>query len=461
MENRNPVRTVVLANLEEYVSPLFDGFPGRETQKWEAQCRAESDMALFWEGDDKLVVTTDPPPSELVDAACHCLGYGNVAAVSPRRRSHSLCDDIRADRRAFDRLVQAIDSSPAPRLAVWAATPQLYALVDELLACGIGDLAVEAPDRSAYWTVPYLGSKSGFRDFVANQRREPPCTMAVPKGVVYSNPDIAAHAFASRWATSNGAVAKADRGVAGLGLLMLRKDRIRETVDPGAFFRAWARTQPLLQAGPVVVEELVDGSEYGKRPPSCSIQLFADAGGHVHVKAVALQSLTETGGYEGASFGRSFLEGDLAARLRELGRQIGSAASALGYRGHFGVDTVAGVRNQLVCTDFNARRTSVCSALEIASRVFGEKFEETGAVASSAHVRVGKHPGCMAPSQAVRLLEPILLQPGADSGIVPSILGSLEHCVREPTIGFVAVGPDAGNAVALNKEARDRLARGQ
>ncbi|MBT3376932.1 MAG: hypothetical protein HN976_28530 [Lentisphaerae bacterium] len=419
-------------------------------------------MALFWEGDDKLVIAGAPPPAELLEAARRTLGYKNISTATPHRRSHSLCDDIAEDRDTFDTLCCAMSGTPPPSLAVWGATPQLYRLIEKLRECGIPDATAAIPERTDYWTVPYLDSKSGFRDFFGSVHRDQDSPICLTEGITCCDVGTALAATVARWPRGNGVVVKADRGVAGVGLLLLPKERVRETVDPGAFLRAWARTQPLLEAGPIVVEEYVAGPVSQGEAPSASIQGFIDAQGTARVRAVAVQSLTAGGNYVGASIGRTFLPEDRAADLRTLGRQIGSAVGRLGFRGHFGVDTIRTGSGALLCTEMNARRTSVCTAMAIAFRVLGADFENTGAVSSSERCQLSALASDMSPAQAIKLLDPILLQPGTGrSGVVPTILGSLQRYARQPTIGFVAIGSDAESATALHRDAERRLMLGQ
>ena len=140
------VKTIVIANIAEFNHrAMAKSFSQSEFIAWDEASVALADMALFWRGDDKVVILPYSPNEFLFLDMKIALGYKNVTVIRPRTTSHSICQDIIKDVDLFEYLVKIIRDSDWPQIISWGATTQFYLLLSELRRAGVKYVATEAP----------------------------------------------------------------------------------------------------------------------------------------------------------------------------------------------------------------------------------------------------------------------------------------------------------------------------
>ena len=457
MSKELSVNAVVIANISEFYQPVFCHFPEGEIAAWIEPSRAESDMALFWCGDNKLVITSDPLDPQFVSDVRHWLNYRNVHLASPAKTSPSLCTDIVEDGDLFALLVNTLRNSANPQIVTWGATGQFYVLVERLRQKGVQFTTPEVPEPQNYWTVIYLDSKSGFRDFHTSLSRQEP-SVRLPRGFICADIEVAVRVAESLAEEDLGLVIKADNSVGGYGVLLYPPGREKEAI--GMNIRMNARLFPILSAGPVVVEEFIQGAK-GADGASPSIQALVVKPGNARVRCLANQMLGSGGKYVGAILGPDVLSAALRVRLNEIGQAIGNAISALGYRGVFNVDTVLGADGQVYCVELNARRTSVTYALDIAEHLFGPNCLES--MTFITHDRFASPNLARYSYSNVRSLLSTLLFPmnGEPEGVLITIPSSLRHFARRPLLGFMAFSENMSTTRAIHSKVCALLGAGE
>lgn len=431
------VKTIVIANIAEYYLPTFQSFGEKEIRAWVEPSYGESDMALFWGGDDKLVITSFPPDERFIDEVRRTLPYSNLQVASPKSPSTSLCNDILAEPALFEQMIAVLSSADSVDILVWGATKQLYVLLDKLLATGISFPPPQIPCRENYWTARYLDSKSGFRDFCGKLSNE---AVRIPRGFICADIEIAARVAKSH-AVGRGVCVKANESVGGYGVLLFPADRVNQSKNLEAQITMSARMFPILSKGVVIVEDFVETSScpYLAAP---SIQLSVDESGCCHNIALAAQIIDRNGKYVGAAISPEIFPQQVVQALEASGKVIGQAVSGIGYRGIFNIDALLDRNHQLYCVELNARRTSVTYTLDLARYLFGPSFSESVTILTNERFTsstLHKH----SYTSILSLLSDFQFpMNGKKQGVLVTITSSLVHFARVPHVGFIVVAED-------------------
>jgi hypothetical protein len=384
----DPIRSVIIANIAEFNRrAMIKGFTPKEYDTWDSASIDLSDMALFWHGDNKLVILPRKPNETFVSDVKNALQYKNFQVVSPDQRSNSLCSDILTDSRLRDFLISNLKSSENPQIAVWGATDQFYILVNELQRAGVDLQLSGVPSQGDYWTALYLESKAGFRELASNLQSEI-SGLKLPEGFICGSKKVAVGAIAHFWSRHKGFVLKANYGTAGFsvlcypasqltrGLETLRKDAVHRM----SFDHFWDNP-------PVIIEEHIAGPGEST-PDSLTIDFIIDESGIVNLIGTGKMLMRRKWLYSGIQSGLGVMEPEIEEKIIRVGRQVGCAMANMGYRGWFDIDFVVSADDDIFLTEINARRASPAHVFNIASHIFGEDWFTKCSCYANDHLRL-------------------------------------------------------------------------
>lgn len=450
-----PLKTIVIANISEFYFPTFGKFHKSEIKKaWINPSWAESDMAINWAGNDKLVILPKMPDSNFIYDLFDIAKFNNVHIACPSINcGPSICQDIENDPLLFDHLVFAIKQSDCPEIISWGATEPLYNLLNKLKISGAKFHTPEIPSMQNYWVVPYLDSKVGFREFCREISKEVP-EIKKPSGYLCTNMEMASSIIESRVFEKSGFVIKSNEGVGGYGTLIYPPGRVNHIDGFSKKLQASAKIMPIFAETPIVVEEYIEANSHILKS-SPSIQGVVLPEGKVKILALAGQIVSSSGQYLGTVISPDLFPNSLVKRLHYIGLIIGNAAAKLGYRGVFGIDTILGKDNDIYSIEMNARRTSVRYLLDLIRNLFGSANSKS--ILSSERFVLK---GFDQPSYAdvLQLLSEYLFpMHGKARGMIVTISSSLQYYSRSPQIGFVVIDDDLSGAQALYSEIVDLL----
>jgi len=254
----SPVKSVVLANVIEYNhQTMSSGFSDAELLRWHQGGADLSDMALFWCGDDKLVITPYSLNKAFVADVQEFMGYENIQLASPSKTSNSICEDVIADLNLFSLVVDIMRRSNKTKLISWGATKEFYILSEQLKREGISFETPEIPPPQNYWTVRYLESKTGFREFCQKLRKHVP-EIRLPEGYICSNKECAIDVMSHFCSRQREFVLKANYGTGGYSMLCYNDQKLsrgqewlkKDITRRMSFDQFWSNQ-------PVVLEEYI------------------------------------------------------------------------------------------------------------------------------------------------------------------------------------------------------------
>jgi len=120
---------------------------------------------------------------EFQDYARSITNYKSTEVITPKARTHLLCQDLIHDSETFNRIVEQVRDCKKVTLLSYAATPEFYELKNAFIKAGVNVYTPEAPEIESAWTVNFYGSKSGIRQLAQKSVAIEPDFMR-PEGVI-------------------------------------------------------------------------------------------------------------------------------------------------------------------------------------------------------------------------------------------------------------------------------------
>lgn len=328
-------------------------FSPSERASWLRASDDLADMAAFWGGDDKvLVAPRGVNRAWLADVsdqmACR------IQAIEPNNVSGRLLQDLLGDPIALKQLAALLPEGAT--VEAWGVTAAVLELVAALRALGTR-AEIDAPARGNLWSVGYLDSKLALSD-IAGWIPE----LRVPRSYTALTFDHLLGLVAAMCGERAPFVVKSNVGVGGFGTFLAPAPSGYSTVlrDLGAAMDG----EPVFREGPFLVQEYVESAPTTLRPTYDGV--VNDMG---EVEDVGTGGMLIDGAeYRGVVVGEVELPHSALEEARRVGRAVGRAASALGFRGWFDVDFVLSDEGELFATEINARRTSPVHAFAALSR---------------------------------------------------------------------------------------------
>lgn len=458
------INGVIVGNNREYFSPLDRYIPDTPVAAKAEFLRSdidEADMDIMWkvdgEGDNKLVLLPETVDSAFVQDVSNTFGYRNVHVASPEDRGLGLSRNIIADPGTYTLITDSLRQSPRPAVIPWGQTPEYQKLTEKLQREGVVFRAPETPERRSLWTPDYLDTKIGSRE-VLQKARERDSRIKIAEGFVAPNIDTAMQIAGYFLYTKRGVVFKANLGGSGVGVSVFPPTEFGKNQDANhQKIDAIVRQNPLLQAGPMVVEEYIppNFSHHGVFP---SVDSVISPDGSLSVKAVDAMVIhhdAEVVGFYGCVLGKGLFTEEQNQRLKGMSKTIGEELVRLTYRGWFDIDYILSTSGDFYATEVNLRRTSICYMLELGELLFGEDYESKIAMRSNdKYIRPNLAGLSYADLKAV--LDPVLYPMGEQQrGII--ITQSFRSMLGRGKFGYVSIGTDQDDTRAIEMELDQRL----
>ena len=402
---------------------------------------SKGDRGLLSLGDSKLVFTSAPVPHAdyLIT-----LNYRDTRYMSPVNPSPWLSLDILQEPPLLNRLVEYAGPNRTVQLVAYATTPQFLQLVDRLRSDhGLTVLLPESPLPGCEWVRDHIDTKAGFRSLVA--RWLPNAKDLMPEG--YAGETVLEAAKIASWFCAHGktCVVKTDGGESGIGLHLFQPDGAN-TVE--AIFQE-IQADPYLHHDLIIVEEFIQSSR--KLSPSLEVYVPPQGSGKPIITYLSNQLFLGVRDFYGLLISRELNESPWYPLLAESGLQIARELQALGYAGHFDLDTVVDDNDRVYLIELNSRRTAGTHVHEFGYHLFGSNYSDNLVLLSINKMKTGTISQFEALQSAIAdLLYPINGQQRGVIFAVTSILAANEF-------GCIIVAASTGEALILHQQLRDRL----
>jgi hypothetical protein len=354
------IRRLIIGNAHEYYFPAPELLPEARVSAHREVDFSLSERALFWGGDDKLVVLPRPATGAFQAMIREVLGYRSMDILVPRNTSDSICNDLYRDPENWSALLQRLGDARTVEVFAFGITPQLYQLISRLRLAGLTVNTPELPPEPVAPVIERLDSKSGFRELTQRLAQAHP-EMAMPRGVVCRDTGEIAQAIEAIGRTGASVMLKSDSGAGGEGMVKL--DGPFDPPDIEAAIAQLMRETYSVQSFPVVAEQYI--------PPldSPTAQALVLPDGRVRPLLCGRQILEGYTKYMGIEAGPHVYSEETRQGLYRVLSAIGTELARVGYQGWFDVDFVRGRDNRLYVLEVNIRRTGVSHVWEILERL--------------------------------------------------------------------------------------------
>lgn len=400
------------------------------------------DHSLFWLGESKLVITSYP----IIDAdlICQCWGYRKTQVAAPEKPSYSLSLDILRE----DHLIRAILEQAGPsgvvELVPYVTTEHFYRLVNQLRdSYGLEVRLPESPAYENLWLRDYVDTKAGFRDLVIQWVDRPEI---LPEGVVVPDVHLARPVIKRFLLMGEGCVVKSNRGVNGMGNLIINRNRNFNMDEIGQLLEG----NSTLQNDQVIVERYISSPD--NQFPSLEIYIPLDRHRSPGITYLSQQIFDVNGHFEGLWVGRELLEAAWYPELAGAGIQIAERLKQRGYVGHFDLDAIIDKTGTLYLLEINARRTGGTHVHEFAYEKISPSYLQEVVLLNYSHIPCKSINGFRElESQLGDLFFPTTPEKG---GVVITSTSK----IREGSIGCIFIGESLAKARSLEQLVKQRIA---
>lgn len=440
------IRTVVVANTAE----AFERLLGKISQTDEGARRIRHELTLsqrafFYGGDDKIIITPQRVPEELISRNAALCGFSNVQNVCPTEPAIALSRAASKDRPLIKLLVRTLSKTESVIFLSYAATPAFRRFLEEIGKEGVQAVAEEGSVTFPSWILEYLDSKLGFRiemQRLATINRH----ILIPEGFVARNAKEALSMAEWFYTKDRSAVIKVNFGESGWGLWVLKTKAYPNAAAIRKAFRSQALSDPVWKGTLCIVEEFIEPDEdiAGGSP---SAELFIGNDGPRITYCCG--QLLDNGQFFGIEMGKGVLSRRVKGVLERIALAIGNRYHELGYRGFCDIDFVVAKNGDLYAVETNPRRTGGTHIYDLARRLFGDSWENERYFLSHDSFQYGTD--VLSAENLFKILESLLFPIRKEKrGIVVTSINP-----SDPVMGYVVIDADKEDGKRLQRQFHD------
>jgi hypothetical protein len=376
-----PARRLVIGNALEWVmQPERRRLPGSKPPVGGLPY-PDDDMALFWSGDNKVVMTRHRLNRLHVDDCREILDYKNVhcATPGPAGFSNSICADLADDDQSLGELADLLGDGPA-LVEAYGATPEYARLIATLRARSGGPIRDCMTPREYLALLPWLDSKIRVREFFAAAPIPRSSPVRLTRAFTVRTGSELDHYVRSALAVLGPIMIKADFGFGGHAMdviddIAALSDQIKAFLRPG-------------YGSEFLIEEYIGSGD--QFLPLCYTGMVTHEG-ETATSSVGRELQYSTRYYAGAYIGADSMPTDYAGPVRIAGEAVGQVISRFGYRGSFTLDMLCRKDDaSIFLLEINPRQALPSTLGDICIQLFGRDYGRT--VSAVARRRVPVHP---------------------------------------------------------------------
>lgn len=441
-------QTIFIGNIAEMARPLMSLMESKlgEAELWEDHWL--SDRFIFSGGDNRILITPTPIAPDFLKDGCRLLGFQNVVNWWPEKIGESVSEAIAEDKLLWQKLVTEIKANEGINLVSYCATQEFLRLTDILRDLGLKFKMPETPEKENTWLIDYFGSKAGFRQATASLGKGFP---SMPQGGICVNKKEIIGWASYLLRNTAGFVIKANRGAAGVGLKIVKK----EEVTPGKeeeFINNLLEGKRYWSEEPVVVEEFVPAAMTvcGGNP---NIELMITPEGEVKPLYTCGMRVTPEGNFKGVEIGKGAVQKEAADLLFSSGKIWGEYLKRMGYRGFFEMDYIPRSIKEIYPVEANIRRTGGTHVHELAEKLLGSDYQENYYVVANNLYNAPLYQGkkyMQLKADLEDLLFPIRQK---KEGVVLTIVNLLQR----GQLGYLVIGPSRERTTEIEEIFQKRI----
>lgn len=434
INKKSSYKHIILANIAEAFGNVLDRVTDKKDR--ERKINLEHDLChrtIFWEADDKIVVTPYAMPATFMNQNCRIMNFVNIKNLFPRKMAGiSLSEAVMGDKYLWRTIAEIIKNNPGINFSPYAVTSEFLKLSKSFKKGKLIFQTSEVPQTYSKWTISYLGSKVGFRQEVLKMKNNKE-KIRIPEGFICKNYQEATEAAIWFYTNNRSCVIKANSGEGGWGLITLKKENFNSVSVFEREIKNKFINDSIWNDEFIVVEEFIEPNpKIGGGSPSVEL-VITDKG--PLLTYICGQIVGEGGNFLGVIVGKKLMSEQINAKLVRIGYAIGKRYWELGYRGFFDIDFVISHGEEPYAIETNARRTGGTHIFDIAKGVFGSNWNKNAYFFSQDSFEYGKR--ILSVEVLFKKTEHILFPvQNRQKGVIITLVSK-----QLPKFGFVIVAP--------------------
>ena len=434
----NKFKNIIIANDAEAFSFIINSIKNKvkRTTKINKE-HFLSSRFLFWEGDDKIIITPFSIEKSILTQA-QSIGYKNIENWYPSEIDVNLSDAIIKDETLFNNLKKVIRNNPGIILSPYSYTKSFANLTKTLKKANLKFYVDQQPQKKKEYLVDYLGSKVGFRIEIQKLKKIPS-----PKFFIVTNKRVIIESAVLFYEQNMSCVIKAYSGEGGWGVLIIHKEDYTSKNNLSKKIQSLLNKDTIWATGPYVVVEFILSLKGNENSPS--LEVFIDDSGF-KITYVCNQIVDSSGVFFGILIGKKCLKKSTTSKINAIAKIIADRYFELGYRGFFDVDFVASKNGVLYPIETNVRRTGGTHVFDLTRKLFGKNWFNKTVVLSTDSFYYGDT--VLSAKEIINKMSKITFPiKGKKKGVV--VVATNSH---EPYFSFIIFAPSNGEVMQIRKK---------
>ena len=436
------LKSILIANLSEAAIPLAHLMNNKRAKEEIFEDHALCDRFIFSSNDNLLLITPFLVDKIFITGVKKLLKISNIINLSPKKIGESVCDSTLQDKKLLAIIVQKIKNNPKVKIQSYVSSQQFLKLISYLKKLNLQFDTPETPQEKNYKTTSYFDSKSGFRQTAAKVGKG---FLPMPKGFICRGiKDV--HKSAKYFlGQKKGCVVKTDKGLAGAGLTIIRRQEIKKNNLDFLINHHLTNKEYWLHETTVVEEFIEPDLKICGGAPNIELKIIDDKVTSLYVCGMRISS---DGVFKGVEMGKNAVSSFLTKQLLKHGKIFGNYLKQKGYRGYFEIDFVFGKNGKLYPIEANLRRTGGTHVFELGRRLLGKNFLKHYYIVANniAHAPRLKNKSYDSVKKILKdYLYPIK---GKKEGIIITIINYL----NKGNIGYVVVGNNSRRVKQIERD---------
>lgn len=372
------IKTIYISNILEGYYKSYNALKSqKEGHFWTRFDTFDSNRALLYGGDNKVIITSSPIYTPHVNHIIRLMGWKKVFNISPTKASPSISADCVTDQILKTELIQIIKKNPGVAVIPYRSTPQFQKLIHLLRSKKLKFETPETIPEEKQFILNYFNTKRGFRHLWHLSYADNPPHVQIPEGFITQNKKEVIDA--AWWFKQEGEsfVIKYNSGVQGIGIELidhktLSTNKKEFTAQVKDLLKDSMWNEPI-----IIIEKAIPANERGVSI-SPSVEIYINPKGKVSESYVSDQILAEDKRtFRGIYIYPELMTDSSIKKTFYSGIKFGKQLAQYGYRGVFDMDLMRSKNNEIYVVEANLRRTGGTHLHELCLALLGKRYGHT------------------------------------------------------------------------------------
>lgn len=369
------IKTIYISNILEGYYKSYDALKSKKAGRyWTLFDTYDSNRALLYGDDNKIVITTHPIYKPHFDHMLRLMDWKEVRTISPSRISPSISSDCITDHYLRTGLLTLIRNNPGVEIIPYRSTPQFQKLIHFLRTKKLKFKTPETIPEKKQFILNYFNTKRGFRHLWHLSYADNPPYVQIPEGFITQNKKEAIEA--AWWFTQEGEsfVIKYNSGVQGIGIELIDHKTLPRDKKKFDMHMEHLLTDTMWNEPIIIIERAIPTNKKSESV-SPSIEVFINPKGEVAESYVSDQILAaDKRTFRGIYIYPKLMKDASIKKTFDAGIKFGKRLAQYGYRGVFDMDLIRSIHNEIYVVEANLRRTGGTHLHELCRALLGKGY---------------------------------------------------------------------------------------